>query len=79
MAGYRKKGPAELAWLDSRDTITLQARQLLRRVLDEALYELDVEFNAALHRGELLDLSLDKTELKGLLLKAARRELGNGK
>jgi len=79
MAGYREKGEVELAWLEAREQIALQGRQLLRRVLDVALVQLDKEFNAALHQGKIVDITLDKDELRDLLLRSAKRELGNGK
>lgn len=76
--GYKAKGEVTLAWLDNREKIALQGRQLLRRVLDVALDELDREFKAALHRGEILQLDKSKAELRSLLLTTAQRELGSG-
>ena len=74
-AGYNRKGEVTLAWMDNREKITLQARQILRRVLDVALAELDTEFKAALDRGEILQLDQAKSELRALLLKTATKEL----
>lgn len=66
---------AELAWRDNRENINLQGRQLLRRVLNKALTELDRQFLAGLERGEILEINPTKNELKELLLSSAQKEL----
>ena len=78
MSGYTKKDEVTLAWLDNREKIQLQGRQLLRRVLNEALTELDKQFNEALENGDVLELDASKEELKALLLATAQRELAPG-
>lgn len=78
MAGYKKIDETDLAWRENREKVTLQGRQLLRRVLNEALDELDAQFQAALKRGEILELDPTKEELKSLLLDHAQKELGAG-
>ena len=75
MSGYLKKDDVTLAWMDNRDKIALQGRQILRRMLNEALYELDTQFKAALGRGEVLQLDMEKAELRALLLATAQRSL----
>jgi len=65
----------ELAWLEDKERIELQGRQLLRRVLDKALTELDAQFTAALDQGEVLELDPGKDDLSALLLAAAKKEL----
>jgi hypothetical protein len=65
----------ELAWVENKERIELQGKQLLRRVLDKALTELDTQFTAALDRGEVLELDPGKDDLRALLLAAARKEL----
>lgn len=76
--GYREVSEAELAWRDNRENITLQGRQLLRRVLNKALTELDRQFLDALERGEIIEINPGKDELAELLLKYAQRELNPG-
>ena len=69
------KDEVALAWLENREKVTLQGRQILRRVLNEALNELDIEFKAAIQRGEILELDAGKDDIKRLLLQASQKEL----
>lgn len=73
--GYTRKDEVTLAWLDNRDTVKSQGSMLLRRVLNEALTELDAQFTAALKAGQVLELDPDKSAIKALLLKVAQKEL----
>ena len=73
--GYREITEAELAWRENRENITLQARQILRRVLNKALTELDQQFLEGLDRGEILEINPGQKELKALLLKNSQKEL----
>lgn len=73
--GYRELTEAELAWRENRENITLQGRQILRRVLNAALVELDRQFLEALNNGEILEINPGQEELKELLLASAEREL----
>jgi len=74
--GYREITDVELAWRENRENITLQGRQLLRRVLNAALTQLDKQFIEALSRGEILEINPGQEELKALLLANAQSELG---
>jgi hypothetical protein len=73
--GYREVNEAELVWRENRENITLQGRQILRRLLNDALTELDQQFIEALERGEILEINPGKKELKELLFKSAQKEL----
>ena len=73
--GYRELSEAELSWRDNRELITLQGKQILRRVLNKALAELDKQFIEGLDRGEILEIHPGQEELKELLLKSAQLEL----
>ena len=73
--GYKKLEEAELAWRENREIINLQGRQILRRVLDEALAELSNQFIEGLERGEILEVNPGQKELKALLLKHSQKEL----
>lgn len=74
--GYKELTEVELAWRDNRENITLQGKQILRRVLNQALLELDRQFIEALNRGEILEINPGKDELRALLLASATKELG---
>ena len=78
MAGYTGLSEKELVWRENRELISLQARQILRRVLDVALTELDKEFNAALKNNQIVKITADEESLSRLLLSAAKKELGDG-
>lgn len=73
--GYKEISEVELAWRENRELITLQGRQLLRRVLNAALVELDTQFLEALNRGEIIQIAPGQEELKSLLLASAKKEL----
>jgi len=73
--GYNELTENELAWMENREAIVLQGRQILRRVMNVALLEMHNQFQAGLHRGEILDMTADKDALKSMLLRAAQREL----
>jgi hypothetical protein len=79
LTGYTKKDETYLAWKENREKIELQGRQLLRRVLNSALAELDREFKDAIQRGEILSLDYDKAELRALLRGTADRVLAPAK
>ena len=73
--GYRELSDIELSWRENRENINLQARQILRRVLNDALTELDRQFTEALERGEILEINPGQQELRELLFKSAQAEL----
>jgi len=73
--GYKQISEAELAWRENRENINLLGRQLLRRVLNEVLTELDRQFLEGLERGEILEINPSARELKELLLNHAKKEL----
>lgn len=73
--GYREISEVELVWRENRENINLQGRQILRRVLNDALTELDRQFTEALERGEILEINPGHQELKELLFKSAQKEL----
>lgn len=74
--GYTKKTNVALAWMENREKIVLQARQVMRRALNEALAELDKKFTASLGTGKILHLDFEKKELRELLRSAATLMLG---
>jgi hypothetical protein len=73
--GYREITEIEIVWRENRENINLQARQILRRVLNTALVELDKQFTEALERGEILEINPGQDELRELLFRSAQKEL----
>jgi len=73
--GYTELNDVELAWRENRENISLQARQVLRRVLNQALAELDKQFKEGLEQGVILEINPTKAELKQLLLDSAQKQL----
>ncbi len=73
--GYKELTETDLSWRENRENVTLQARQLLRRVLNVALTELDRQFMEGIQRGEILQINPGQKELKELLLKTSQKEL----
>lgn len=75
MKGYTEREDTSLTWSENRERITLQGRQLLRRVLNQALAQASREYLDGLHRGQVLQLGFSEGELKRLLLQASVKEL----
>jgi hypothetical protein len=73
--GYKHLSEIEIVWRENRENVSLQGRQILRRILNEALAELDEQFQAGLDRGEILEINPGQKELKELLFKSAQKEL----
>lgn len=75
MAASTFKDETTLAWMETREKALLQGRQILRRVMNEAIEALRLEYQDALLKGELVEFVASQDELKRLLLKAAKAEL----
>jgi hypothetical protein len=67
MAGYKHKGQVELAWLENRDRLNLELRNIVRRLQDEVLKQASLDFDAALQRGEILELTVTRDEVLRML------------
>jgi hypothetical protein len=76
MPGYKKISEPDLAWREARERFLLEGRQLMRRVMDQVLDEVDTEFQTALLNGRVLEFKPDNDELKRRLLRTAKKELG---
>lgn len=74
-AGYRNKDEATLNWMENREKVELKGRQLLRRLMNEVLVELDLEFQAAQKKNQLMEFEADDKAVKARFLRVARREL----
>lgn len=75
---YKKVDDVVLTARDARERFQLEGRQLLRRVLNEVLAEVDLEFQRAIHDGTIVEFVPDRDELKRRLLKHAKKELASG-
>jgi len=75
LSGYKEISEVDLAWRENREQITLDARQILRRVLNRALVQLDREFQDGLKEGHILELNPNKDSLRKLLLERTQLEL----
>lgn len=77
MAYFRMTSDDKLAWIEARERISLQARQVLRRVLNVALDEAHSEFEYNLNAGGLKAVEKTPDELRRLLFRAAKKELAD--
>lgn len=71
-----KKDETALVFDQNKKRIRFEVQLLVDRVLNEALAQMADEFVSALARGELLVLDGNEDELRGLLRRAAAKELG---
>ena len=76
MTIYRKKDPVSLAWSANVQEVRHRAKLLFDIVINEALGKLSDQFEAALERGELLELVPDENDLRELFLASAKKKLG---
>lgn len=74
MRYVRKTEPA-LSWIESREALGLRGRQILRRVMNDALAEAAEKYLAAELRGRLTEFRISDKELKAMLLESAQRNL----
>ena len=72
--GYKEINDVDLAWRENRENISLQGRQLLRRVLNQVLSELDKQFIEGLNNGKILEINPGKKELMKLLSDSAQAQ-----
>lgn len=75
MPDYRYKDAARRAYDANKKRIRVEAQILLDEMLNEAFDEMTRQFNEALNRGEILDLTASRGELLELLSSAAKRQL----
>jgi hypothetical protein len=73
--GYKELTEIELVWRENRENVSLKGRQILRRVLNQVLLEIDEQFLEALNRGEILEINPNQKELKEFLFRSAQKEL----
>ena len=76
MAGHKHLDPFELGWRENRENVNLRGRQVLRRVLNEALNEVSNVYWEAAADGKVVKIDFSDAELEKLLLDHANRELG---
>lgn len=79
MASYNRKSEARLCWEDVQKEVTLTLDKILRRVKNTVLAEMSDEFDAALIEGAIIEVGTNTDEIKRLVAKTVRKELGTGK
>jgi hypothetical protein len=72
------KDHATLTFMDDRDQLTLLGRQVMRRVLNEAVEELVGMHNANLNAGKIESLLTTRADVEALLLRTTQKQLGSG-
>lgn len=81
VTAYIPKDISDLQWRNIVDEIKSDFQKLQRRVLYAALNEklasVSIEYNVARQNGEILEYQSDRDELKQLLLKHTKSELGD--
>lgn len=68
---HRKLDAVEHAWRDNRDQVKLDIRKVTRRLEDAVLEKLATDFDAALARGELIELRPGEVALTQLVKRFA--------
>lgn len=71
----KKLTESQLAYKEDSEYLTLNGRQILRRVMNEAQFELEKIHLAAQAKGEVVRVAADLDALAALLLTAAKSEL----
>jgi hypothetical protein len=72
------KDKATLTFVEDRERLLLLGRQVMRRVMNEAVEDLLGQHNANLNAGKIESLLTDQDAVEALLLRTAQRELGSG-
>lgn len=75
MPTYSYKDEVALAFEANKKRLRAEGSILLAEVMNEALNEMTVQFNAALARGEILSIGGSREEMKDLLRLAAQKRL----
>lgn len=79
MAKHHSKDETEFAWLETKARVMQEGRFILNRLLDVVLDDLCTDFNAAINEGRIVDIQIDRAELKRRLAATAKKELGSGR
>ena len=72
---HRYKDRIELTYEANKRRLRLEGGLILAEMMNEALQEMNTAFHEALNRGELLEISGTREEMKGFLKRAAARHL----
>ena len=79
MPNYTYKDDVSLAFEANKKRLRAEGSIILSALLNEALSEMTTQFNAALARGEVLEIGGSREEMKAFLRVAAQKQLGTGK
>lgn len=69
------KGPAELAYDENKKRLRFEGRILLDRIMNEVLDVMTTEFQAALLRGEVLEVGSTREEARAYFARVAQAQL----
>lgn len=76
MPNYTYKDQVRLTYDANKKRLHAEGQIILATLMNEALHEMTSQFNAALARGEVLEIGGSREEMKEFLRVAASRELG---
>lgn len=75
-SNFTPKSNDALTWIENRERINLQLRQITRRITEVALTQASREYNAGLIAGDTLRIGFDDAELMRLVQTGYMKVLG---
>ena len=72
---YRKKTPAEMIFSRNKKRLRLEGRLMLDDLLNEVIDEMNQRFQAALNRGETLEIAGASEEMREVMWAVAQKNL----
>lgn len=76
MTSYRYKDKVELAFDANKTKLRAEGNIILKSLMNEALNEMSIEFNAKLAAGEIYHIGGSREDMLRFLRIAATKELG---
>ena len=78
MPNYTSKDNVALAYDANKKRLRAEGQIVLAELMNMALDEMTTQFNAALAKGEILEIGGTREEMKEFLRIAAQKQLGSG-
>lgn len=75
MSGYQKKDAVRLAYNANKKRLRCEGQVILDAIMNEALDEMDRQFQEAIGRGEILHIGGSAAEMRAYLRRAAEKNL----
>ena len=75
MPNYHHKDNVALAYEANKKRLRAEGAILVAELMNEAINEMTVDFNAALAKGQILEIGGTREEMKRFLWQAAQRQL----